>query len=348
MSASAAIFIVSIIVVLFAGVSLIAAADRLAARTRLGQAVIGALFVGAVTSLSGTVTSVTAAGLGYPSLAISNAVGGIAIQTVFIVVADFFYRRGNLEHFAASETTALQGALLVIMLALPLLAPVLPAATVAGVHPLSVILLLSFGFGMRMISRAEDAPRWQPADQGRPSDDRYDDDNLESADQNALPADEDDRPIARVWLQFGLSAVAVAVCGLALARTAPTVAESLGLSETVVGGFLIAIPTSLPELVTAVAAVRRGALVLAVSDILGGNCFDVLFLAFSDIAYREGSIYHAIAPLDVGFIGLGLVLTGILLLGLLRRERTGIGGIGFEGWLILIVYAATAGFIATA
>lgn len=112
-----------------------------------------------------------------------------------------------------------------------------------------------------------------------------------------------------------------------------------GLSETVVGAFFTAIATSLPELVTAVAAVRQGALTLAVGDIIGGNTFDVLFIAFSDVAYRGGSIYHAISLNEVYMASLTIVLAGILLLGLLRREKSGIANIGFESFLVLVLYA---------
>lgn len=109
------------------------------------------------------------------------------------------------------------------------------------------------------------------------------------------------------------------------------IAAQTGLTETVIS-------TSLPELVTAIAAVRRGALTLAVGDIIGGNSFDVLFLAFSDVAYRAGSIYHAITDREIFVVSLTILLTGILLLGLLRREKYGVGHIGFESFLILLLY----------
>ena len=89
---------------------------------------------------------------------------------------------------------------------------------------------------------------------------------------------------------------------------------------------------------TAIAAIQRGALTLALSGIIGGNCFDVLFLAFSDFAYRPGSIYHAISSPQIFIISLTILLTAILLLGLLRREQHGIANIGFESFLIIVLY----------
>ena len=66
------------------------------------------------------------------------------------------------------------------------------------------------------------------------------------------------------------------------------------MSGSLVGGLFTSVVTSLPELVTVLAAVRVGALTLAVGDIVGGNTFDVLFLAAADLAYTEGSLYAAI------------------------------------------------------
>ena len=100
------------------------------------------------------------------------------------------------------------------------------------------------------------------------------------------------------------------------------IAEQTAISESVVEGLFTAVSTSLPELVTSIAAVKQGALTLAVRDIIGGNSFDVLFIAVADFAYREGSIYHALTQSQSFIIALTILMTGILLLGLLRREKT--------------------------
>lgn len=65
-------------------------------------------------------------------------------------------------------------------------------------------------------------------------------------------------------------------------------------------------------------------------------------IAVADFAYAEGSIYHAAVPSQRLWLGLGLLMTSILLLGLLRRERYGIGRIGFESFSILLIYLAAA------
>lgn len=107
---SIAAFVAAALVIGVAGVLLTARAERLAVVTGLGELLTGAVLIGAVTSLSGLVTSITAAYGGHASLAVSNSLGGIAAQTVFLAIADMAYRRANLEHAAASEANLLQGA----------------------------------------------------------------------------------------------------------------------------------------------------------------------------------------------------------------------------------------------
>jgi cation:H+ antiporter len=144
--------------------------------------------------------------------------------------------------------------------------------------------------------------------------------------------------LAVLWLRFALLAALLAGAGYFVAEAGISISMHTSLSETMVGGLFTALSTALPELVTTIAAVRRGALTLAVSGVIGGNSFDVMLVAFSDFAYRQGSIYHALAKPQIFAIALTILMTAILVLGLLRRETHGIGNISFESFLILLLY----------
>lgn len=326
--ANGAVFTVAALVVAAAGTWMTRVAERLAERTGLGQAFFGALFLGGSTSLSGLVTSVTAAADAHPELAVSNALGGVAAQTVFLAVADLTYRKANLEHAAASAANLTQGTLLITLLSVPLVATTTPSVVVWGVHPASLFLVVGYLFGLHLISHAQNDPSWSP--QRTRETVTEEDESATDLGRSSLAGD---------WLRFAALVATVAVAGFVIARSGVTLAASTGLSETVIGGLFTAVSTSVPELVTAVAAVRQGALSLAVGGILGGNCFDLLFLAFADLAYRQGSIYHAVGERQVFIIALTILLTGVLLLGLLRREKHGIANSGFESFLVLALYA---------
>jgi cation:H+ antiporter len=321
------VFIVSAGVIGVVGVRLTRVADRLADRTGWGEALMGAIFLGSVTSLPGVVTSMTAAATNHPQLAISNALGGIAAQTTFLAIADILYPKANLEHAAASVANLAQGTLLVTLLALPLLAMAAPPISLGGLHPVSIALPLAYGFGLRLVSGARSTPMWTPKS------------TPETRVDQPEPAPHPRPRLRSLWLRLGGFAAMIAVAGYGIARSGSAIADQTGLSESLMGGVFTAVSTSLPELVTAIAAVRQGALTLAVGDIIGGNSFDVLFMALADLAYRPGSIYHALTQAQTFVIALTLLMTGILLLGLLRREKHGIGNIGFESFLIPLLYA---------
>lgn len=319
------VFLLAACVIGVAGTRLSGLCDRIADRTGLGEAFVGAVVLGAVTSLPGITASTTAAIAGLPTLALSNAIGGIAIQTVFLAVADIAYRRANLEHAAASVPNMIQASLLIVLLGLILVGMSAPAVAIAGVHPLSPILLIVYGFGLRMVYQSRERPMWWPR-------------MTQSTRVDEPDEPRGGRPLGWLWLEFVVTASLVVLAGIVVTRSGEAIADAAGISHTLVGGFFIAVATSLPELITSIAAVRRGALTLAVGGVVGGNAFDTLFAAVADIAYRPGSLYHAATGREEFLVALTIVMTAVLLMGLLRRERVGIARIGFESFTVLLLY----------
>ena len=325
---AAVVFAMSATVIGVAGLRLTICVEQIARVTGLGNLLAGTFLIGLVTSLSGLLTSVSAALDGHASLAVSNSLGGIAAQTMFLAIADIAYKEANLEHAAPSEGALLTGVLLVALLALVILAFAMPGPTIFGVHPVSFMLVLGYVGGLRLIAGARRAPMWQPRGTA-----------LTQLEADEKAGDEADS-LPRLSVTFLLLAVLVGGSGWCLAQAAVAITAFTGIGESVVGGVLTAITTSLPELVVAVAAVHRGALALALGNILGGNAFDVLFLAASDVAYREGSVYAGLGGTDLFWGALSILLVAVLLMGMLRREKHGFGNIGFESAAILLLYFA--------
>lgn len=314
-------------VIVAAGPKMVAVADRLADVTGLGEAFVGAVLVGVVTSLPDLFATVTPALRGLPEQAVGNALGGVLGQTAFLAIADLSYRRANLEHAAASLPNLMQGALLITLLATILILFHVPPVTLGGVHVGTLVLPVLYGYGLHVVTQAQAAPMWRPTNTAETETDVPDEPQRGGHDLRAL------------LMRFALYGLVLATAGYTLGRSGEALVATTGLSETAVGVFLTGVSSSLGELVVGVSAVRRGALTLAVGNVIGGNTFDTLLVGVADVAYREGSVYTVVSGTQSLYVGLAILMTGVVLLGLLRRECYGIAGIGSESTAVLILYA---------
>lgn len=328
-----AAFIVAAIVIVTAGSRLARVADELADRTGLGEALFGIFLLAGVTSLPDFAATLTAAIDSRPDLAMSNVMGSMAANLVFLGIADILYRKANLEHAAASSTNLMLAALLIVLLALPLLAITSPPVSVWGVHPITPVITGAYLFGLHLVRTTETKPMWFP--------------RLTHQTVPDEPEHVSDGSLVRAWVSFIVLALITGVAGWVLMEGAKVISDETGLSDTLIGGLFTALATSSPELVTTIAAIRRNALTLAVSNIFGTNCFNMLVIAAADVGYPGGSIYHDITPVQMTWGLVSILMTATLLMGMVRRQRYGIGKIGFESALILTVYAVALGIVMT-
>ncbi|MGM0553691.1 MAG: sodium:calcium antiporter [Pseudomonadota bacterium] len=324
-------FGIATVVIVIAGIRLARVADELADHTGLGEALFGIFLLAGVTSVPDFAATLTAALDSRPDLAMSNAMGSMAANLVFLGIADVVYRKANLEHAVASSSTLMLAALLIVLLALPLLAIASPPVSMWGVHPITPVIVVAYLFGLNLVRSTKNKPMWFPRHTRQTVPDK--------------PERHRHGGVGRAWIRFIGLAVVTGIAGWVLMEAATVISDQTGLSETMVGGLLTALATSSPELVTTIAAIRRGALTLAVSNIFGTNCFNILVVAAADGGYPGGSIYHDMAPVQMTWGLISILMTAILLLGMVRRETYGVGRIGFESALVLAVYAVALGIV---
>ena len=322
---SLAVLAAMAVVIVVTGVRLTRVADSLAERTGLGDALGGALLLGAVTSLPGIVTTITGSLGGDPGFGLSNPIGGVAVQTVWLAVADLLYRRSNLEHAAASLANLLQAVILMALLAVPVVAYATPDLRWGWVHPMTLLIPVVYGYGLYLLRIMDKDPMWQAVSTPATEKDE---------EQPAVS----DQPLARLWLALAALGVIVGVAGWAIGRAGLGVVAATGLPSGLVGFTLTTAITSLPELVVLVTAVRMGALTLGVGNIIGGNTFDTLMIGVADVFYLEGPIYRDAGDQSLVLLGGTALMTAVLAGGLVVRDRK---GIGFEGVTIPAIYAGT-------
>jgi len=130
--------------------------------------------------------------------------------------------------------------------------------------------------------------------------------------------------------------------GPQLAVAADEIAARSGLGHTFVGTRWVALSTSLPELVSMIAALRLGAVDLAIGNVFGSNAFNILLLAGLDF-WQPGSLLSAVSP-QHAITAISVVLaTTVAVMGQHYRAESRIRLIERDAWfVILIVVGALA------
>ncbi len=95
------------------------------------------------------------------------------------------------------------------------------------------------------------------------------------------PAEDEDIEIQPLWKSFLLILVGIVLIvagGQAVVYAAKEIARTFGMTETLIGLTIVAVGTSLPELVTSIVAAKKGETGMAVGNVAGSNIFNMMFI----------------------------------------------------------------------
>lgn len=123
---------------------------------------------------------------------------------------------------------------------------------------------------------------------------------------------------------------------VSLAATAAELADRSGLGGTFVGTTLVAVTTSLPELVASLTAVRLGAVDLAIGNVFGSNAFNMIMFVPLDAAY-PGSLFGAVSSAHAVTAFAVIVATAITVLGQLYHAERRLPVIEPDALLVILV-----------
>jgi cation:H+ antiporter len=155
---------------------------------------------------------------------------------------------------------------------------------------------------------------------------------------------EDTPSLKRGLLGFGIAALVLIFITPIMVSTSASIAELTGLGTTFIGTTLVALVTSLPELVTTLAAAKLGADDMAIGNLFGSNLFNMFALGLTDIFYIQGRFLGMIDPAFLMIGMLGLIMTSMGLIGNLARLERRILFIEFDALALVIVYFVDYGY----
>jgi len=137
---------------------------------------------------------------------------------------------------------------------------------------------------------------------------------------------------------YSINALFVIIAAAFLPKIGEGIAEQTGLGQTFVGNIFIALSTSLPEVVVSIAAVKIGAIDLAIGNLFDSNIFNIFILALDDIFFIKGDLLsfanqnHLISALSA------ITMTTIAIIGLTYRTEKKPLFLAWDSMGILLIY----------
>jgi cation:H+ antiporter len=306
------VFLLSALLIYLAGTRLTSSASKIAHETGLGGLWVGLILLPLSTSLPELVASWRAVSIGAPDLAVGNFLGSNLANIAMIALVDLVQGKGALFRHISSrhKTPVLFVSSMTLLVILGMFLPEFPFAF-SPITPLLFVVYVAAGRFMLKSDLGE-------LEEAKPSGNKG--------------------ILYKAIIGYTLSSVVIILAAINLADAAETLAEVTGFGRTVMGSFLLAISTSLPELVTTTTAARMGLLDMAVGNILGANLFNLALLFPVDLFYREGGLLAVVSPLHLITAFMGILMAALVYLGLARPSRVLLGDVGLNSLFIAVMY----------
>lgn len=348
LAALLAIFVAAAAAVWMAGSRLSIATNVLDTRLGLGEAFGGLILLAIVTNLPEIAIVVSAALTHELGIAVGNILGGIALQTVVLVLLDAAGLPGtvSLSYRGASLLVLLEAGTVVAVLSVTVMGSQLPSNLLWWrIDPAALLIVVVWVAGLFLVQRARKGLPWH--EQGQPPDGQNRP-RGHSKKTRARRASERGVSTTRAVVQFVVGAVVTLAAGALLAISGEGIATQVHMSGVLFGSTVLAAATSLPEVSTGLASVRMGDYQLAFGDIFGGNAFlPVLFLVASLLSGQ--AVVPQAQVTDIYLTGLGALLSVVYMFGIVFRPSRTVARIGLDSAVVLLLYLlGIAGLVAIA
>ncbi|MBE5761850.1 MAG: calcium/sodium antiporter [Clostridiales bacterium] len=241
-------FLIGLAFIIKGGDIFVDASSWIAKALGLPEFLVGATVVSIATTLPELFVSAIAASQGRVEMAVSNAVGSSTANLGLILAISVIFAPQTAERKLYGIKALLLTAALLIILLFSLSGSI---SIIASIMLIAVFLL--FVFENIASLRTSDAKKAERVPAGK-------------------------REIAVNSLKFVFGAAGIVIGADLLVDNGTIIAHMLSIPDSVIGATVIAVGTSIPELVTAIAALKKGSASLSVGNILGANIIDVTLI----------------------------------------------------------------------
>jgi cation:H+ antiporter len=329
------VFLAGIVATWIAGVTLSKATDTLDVRLGLGEELGGIVLLAIAGSLPELAITVSAAARGNLDLAAGNLIGGIAVQTMVLVVCDVVSGRERpLTFLVGALTPVLEGLLVVLVVSAVLMGALLKPGTAIGgvVSPASIAIVIVWLSGIYVINRVRKNPRWSVSMPGARPGRRH---RRQARPQASHPFAQ--RSTAHVAAIFLAACAVTLIAGVGLELSGDTLATRASVNGVIFGATVLATASALPEISSGIAAVRLGDNALAMGDIFGGNAFQVCLFLLADLV-AGSPVLPTAGRLNSWLASLGVALTAIYAIGIVGRPSRCLARVGPDSAIAVVLF----------
>jgi cation:H+ antiporter len=326
-------FALSGIVIIVAGTKLSQYADRIAEYSGLGRLWIGVVLLAAATSLPEMLTAVSAVLIDAPNLAVGDLLGAGLGNMLTLALIDLAHRTKRVWQQTALEQTLIASLAVIMTGLVGLLIVVRQSSSLFHIGIGTVAIAVIYVFGMRLVFRQENMRR-----RGEQLE-RVVEKEEAAVDRRSYS------PMKRAAFGFAGGTLGILIAAPLLADSAMEIAKITGISSTFIGTSLVGIVTSLPEMVTAFAAVRLGAFDLAVGNLFGSNAINMAILFIADVAYWKGPLLATVDSAHAVTALVGILLMTLGNMGLIYRAEKRFVLIEPDSALMIVGYLLGMGLI---
>lgn len=310
--------ILCILIIFFLGKRIAGYGDIIARKSGLGGVWTGLVLLALITSLPELFTGISAITLvGAPDLTIGNIFGANTFNLLNLALLDIAHKNGSLLR-AISPGHRLTGWFSLVLVLVAALAifisqrfSVLDIGWIGWSTPL--IILLYFVFIRKIFLFEQRQPSHQETE-----------------------PDYGEISLGRVYLYFAISAAFIIGAGIWLAIIGDEIAREYSWAQSFVGTLFIGFTTTLPEITVSFAAMRLGAVDLAVATMIGSNLFNIIIIPIDDLIYLPGPVLAAVSDSHLFTALIVTVMTGVFIAGLYLRPRRFLRLSWFNGTLIVL------------
>ena len=326
------IFIVSTIAIWIAGVKITKAIDTITTYYNLSEAFGGMFFLAIVTNLPEIAITCVAAYHHNYDIAVSNLLGGIAIQTFVLVLIDAFGvgYKAPLTYRGKGPILIIEGVSLIFILTIVMMSKQFSNDVFFfRSTPFEWLILFIWLGSIHFISRLSKKNKTT-------SDVIQSENKIEHLAEKKLKRSAHHQTAIIIFI---ICAIITLIAGWALEESSDLLAKHFNMSGILFGATFLALATALPEISTGIASAKIKDYQMAVSDIFGGNAFlPVLFLVASLIG--GDAILPSLKPSDMYLTGLGIILTGIYIIGMVVGSKKQFFNLGVDSIIVTVVYIA--------